>query len=168
MRKDSRQISRYMFQSSVFFGKEIKSLRRRPFHAGFCSWSRIWSATSPGRMTVQVMKAEILTPGPESPRMSPAIVRILFLHCSPDSALSRVWGSSMSPKSGRMLVPSALMVFMPRMRPVMPTVFIIAPLALLPRMVGRTISSDHEIKVRSPQQSWPAARLLMPLRARIG
>ena len=49
-----------------------------------------------------------------------------------------------------------------------PTVLMIAPLAILPRIVGKTISSDHEIKVRSPQHSCPAARLFMPFRARIG
>jgi len=63
---------------------------------------------------------------------------------------------------------SAFMVFMPRIRPVIPTVLMIAPLAILPRIVGKTISSDHEIKVRSPQHSCPAARLFMPFRARIG
>ena len=96
------------------------------------------------------------------------MVRIRFLHCSTDSALSRVWGSSIKTKSGRMFVPSAFIAFMPRILPVIPTVLMIAPLALLPRIVGKTISSLHEIKVRSPQHNCPAARLFMPFKARIG
>ena len=46
----------------------------------------------------------------------------------------------MTTSVGRTVWPSARLYFMPRMRPVMPATFTMAPLAVLPGIVGSTIS----------------------------
>ena len=61
-------------------------------------------------------------------------------HCDSDRADSSVCGSSMTTRDGRTVCPSARLYFMPRIRPVMPATLMIAPLAMLPGIVGSTIS----------------------------
>ena len=64
---------------------------------------------------------------------------------------SSVCGSSSTTSDGRTEWPSARLYFMPRMRPVMPATLMIAPEALLPGIVGSTISrAVQPMCVRSP------------------
>ena len=54
-------------------------------------------------------------------------------------------------RDGRTVWPSGRLYFMPRMRPVMPATLMIAPLAMLPSIVGSTISlAVHPMCVRWP------------------
>ena len=106
---------------------------------------------SPGRMIVHGMIPEILSPGPAKPRMSPASTRTRLRVCSKEPALSEVWGSSITTRLGRTLRPSERLYFIPRTRPVIPATRTMIPDALLPSIVGRTISLLVQvILVRSP------------------
>ena len=83
--------------------------------------------------------------------MSPARTRTRLRVCSSDPADSLVCGSSITTNSGRIVLPSGFLYFMPRMRPVMPATRTRTPDEAAPRMVGRTISfAVHVIRVRSP------------------
>ncbi|GIW55544.1 MAG: hypothetical protein KatS3mg082_1948 [Nitrospiraceae bacterium] len=106
---------------------------------------------SPGRMTVQGMMPEIFLPGPARPRTAPARMLSRVAHWDSDRADSSVCGSSSTTSDGRTVWPSARLYFMPRMRPVIPATLMIAPLALLPGIVGKTISrAVQPMCVRSP------------------
>jgi hypothetical protein len=109
------------------------------------------------------------TSGPAMPSTSPLMILSRSAHCDIDRADAAVCGSSISTSEGRSTLPSRLLCFMPRTAPVRPAVLMIAPLAADPATVGKTISSFvHSMCVRSPLQSWPLARLLMPSNARTG
>ncbi len=94
---------------------------------------------SPGRITVQGMMPEIFLPGPARPSTAPARILSRFAHCESERALSSVCGSSSTTRLGRTVLPSGRLNFIPRMRPVRPATLIIAPLALLPSIVGRRL-----------------------------
>ena len=102
-------------------------------------------------MTVQGMMPEIFLPGPASPSTAPARIASRLAHCDSDRADSSVCGSSKTTSDGRTVLPSGRLNFMPRMRPVRPATLMIAPLALLPAIVGKTISfAVQPICVRLP------------------
>ena len=72
-------------------------------------------------------------------------------HDSNVEADSSVCGSSRTTSDGRTVFPSGRLNFMPRIRPVRPATLMIAPLALLPSIVGSTISfAVQPICVRLP------------------
>jgi len=115
---------------------------------------------SPGRITVQGMMPEIFCPGPARFRIAPFKVSIRARTCWSLRADSSVCGSSSTTSDGRTARPSARLNFMPRMRLSIPATRMIAPEALLPAMVGSTISSAVQtMRVALPPQSCPLARL---------
>ena len=95
---------------------------------------------SPGRITVQGMTPAIFLPGPARPSTAPARMLSRVAHCERLRADSSVCGSSSTTSDGRTDWPSARLNFMPRIRPVMPATLMMAPEALLPAIVGSTIS----------------------------
>jgi len=98
------------------------------------------SATSPGAMTVHGMMPLIFLPGPARPSTAPARIRSRVSHWVSERADSSVWGSSGMTRDGRTIRPSGLLWAMPRIWPVNPATFRMAPLAGLPAIVGSLIS----------------------------
>ena len=84
-------------------------------HSGYSSRSSTVSARSPSYIFVQVISAEICSPGPAMPSTSPLSSSIRLWVWSTDRAESRVCGSSRRTSDGRMIEPSTRVCCWPRM-----------------------------------------------------
>ena len=119
-------------------------------------------------MTVHGMTAVIFVPGPESPQMSPWMIDSLWETWERLLADSKVCGSSMMTKSGRMLRPSAVAREIPLIRPVIDVVVMAFPAISEPGTVGNTRVSVQRMCVFMPWHSCPAHRLAIPSSAATG